>query len=148
MVRVYLDPTAVFVRIGQGEDPVLAPDASAALNDLADTGHEAVLINPNLADLPPELEDLLGADDVDPNVSGWIITGDRHRCEQRYPQLRTVQANPRTREPRRMMRRGSNECRSTRVGRVPLHDECYLMSWTPTASELPTGPSPTGPVVM
>ena len=90
MVRVYLDPTAVFVRIGQGEDPVLAPDASAALNDLADTGHEAVLINPNLADLPPELEDLLGADDVDPNVSGWIITGDRHRCEQRYPQLRTV----------------------------------------------------------
>ena len=90
VVRVYLDPSAVFVRIGDGEEPVLAPDAPAALHDLADTGLEAVLINPDVAQLPPALERLAGADDVDPTVTGWIITGDRHRCEQRYPQLRIV----------------------------------------------------------
>src|SRR5438874_4854618 len=45
MVRVYLDPSAVFVRYGDGEEAALAPDAPAAIQDLADTGHQAILLS-------------------------------------------------------------------------------------------------------
>jgi hypothetical protein len=90
MVRVYLDPSAVFVRLGNGEAPALAPDAAAALRDLAEMGNEAILIEPGIQDLPEALQHLAIAPEPEAGAPAWIITGDRRRCEQRRPWLRTV----------------------------------------------------------
>jgi hypothetical protein len=90
LVRVYLDPSAVFVRFGDGEENALAPDAPAAVRDLADTGHEAVLLADGELSLPEALGGIGRAADPEPGLRAWMITGDRRRCRERSPWLRTV----------------------------------------------------------
>jgi hypothetical protein len=94
MARVYLDPSAVFVRLDEGRPPALAPDAPAAIQDLVDTGHEAILISEGIPTSPGAIPEALGslaiAGGPEPDVNAWMITGDRRRCRQRRPWLRTV----------------------------------------------------------
>jgi hypothetical protein len=90
MARIYLDPSALFVRWGGGEPAVLAPDILPALRDLAETGNEAVLIAELGQTLPEQLRALPRVSAPEPGPGAWMITGDRHRCGLRRPGLRTV----------------------------------------------------------
>lgn len=90
MARIYLDPSALFVRWGGGQPEVLAPDVVAAMRDLADTGHDAVLIAEGSQSVPQELAELPRLAAPEPGHDAWLITGDRRRCGLRRPGLRTV----------------------------------------------------------
>ena len=90
MARIYLDPSALFVRWGAGAPEVLAPDVLAALRDLEDTGNDAVLIAEGGMTVPHELAELPRVAAPEPGPGAWMITGDRRRCGLRRPGLRTV----------------------------------------------------------
>jgi hypothetical protein len=90
MARIYLDPSALFVRWGDGEPQVLAPDILPALRDLAETGNEAVLIAEAGMPVLESLRDLPRVATPEPGRGAWMITGDRRRCGLRGPGLRTV----------------------------------------------------------
>ncbi|HYU48915.1 MAG TPA: hypothetical protein VEO91_03165 [Candidatus Limnocylindria bacterium] len=90
MARIYLDPSALFIRWGGGQPQVLAPDIVPALRDLTETGNEAVLIAEHGLPLPEQLRDLPRVSAPEPGPAAWMITGDRRRCGLRRPGLRTV----------------------------------------------------------
>jgi hypothetical protein len=90
MPRIYLDPSALFVRWGGAEPEALAPDILPALRDLAETGNEAVLIAESGQPLPRELHALPRVSAPEAGPGAWMITGDRRRCGLRGPGLRTV----------------------------------------------------------
>jgi hypothetical protein len=90
MARIYLDPSALFVRWGSGERQALAPDVLAALRDLTDTGNDAVLIAEPGLSVPSQIAELPRMTAPEPGPGAWLITGDRNRCTLRRPGLRTV----------------------------------------------------------
>ena len=90
MARVYLDPSAIFVRWGTGQRPAMDPNALSAIRDLQETGHEAVLVVDQTFPVPIEFADLPRATEPEVGPGAWMITGDRRRCGMRRPGLRTV----------------------------------------------------------
>jgi hypothetical protein len=90
MARIYLDPSALFVRWGEGVREALAPDVLPALRDIEDTGNDAVLIADGGMSVPHELAQLPRVAAPEPGPGAWMITGDRRRCGLRRPGLRTV----------------------------------------------------------
>jgi hypothetical protein len=90
MARVYLDPSAIFVRWGNGQRPAMDPNALAAVRDLQETGHEAVLVVDRGFPVPVEFADLQRVEEPELGPGAWMITGDRRRCGIRRPGLRTV----------------------------------------------------------
>jgi hypothetical protein len=96
--RVYLDPGVLLARPDAAEvaDPPLASDAADALQTLADTGHELVLLASQHVHLPDDFPDIPVAARIDEGpATAWYLTSDPELCGRRQPGLRTVLVGPR-----------------------------------------------------
>ena len=97
MSRVYLDPGVLLARPDAAEaaDPPLASDAADALQTLADTGHELVLLGSQQVHLPDGFPKIGAAAHIDPeSATSWYLTSDPELCGRRQPGLRTVLVGP------------------------------------------------------
>src|SRR3954451_14614313 len=97
MTRVYMEPGVLLVQ--SGADPAhgsrVAPDAAEALSNLADTGHELVLVTNDRVTLPDGFPDIRKSPPIDPGPStSWLLTTDPDLCGRRLPGLKTVLVGP------------------------------------------------------
>jgi hypothetical protein len=97
VTRVYLDPGVIFVRsgaAGTGHDAVSA-SAADALRNLAETGHELILVTSTPITLPDGFPAIRQASRIDPGPSAsWFLTTDPEACGERRAGLRTMLIGP------------------------------------------------------
>ncbi|MDQ2966474.1 MAG: hypothetical protein M3R57_11565 [Chloroflexota bacterium] len=96
MSRVYLEPGVIRAR--PGDDPIdassVASDAGEALQTLADTGHDLVLVTSRAVSLPagfPKMRDMLAPD---AERDAWFLTTDPEHCGNRWAGVRSILVGP------------------------------------------------------
>lgn len=97
MTRVYLDPGVILVRSGARPNgpAAVSPDAADALHNLAETGHELVLLTNSPVALPDGFPGVRQSSRIDPGPSAsWYLTADPESCGERRPGLRTMLVGP------------------------------------------------------
>jgi hypothetical protein len=97
VTRVYLDPGVIFVRSGAGQvgRGTLSPDAAESLQNLADTGHDVILLTSSPISLPKGFPRLRQSSRMDPGPSAsWYLTADPESCGERRAGLRTMLVGP------------------------------------------------------
>jgi hypothetical protein len=97
VTRVYLDPAVLNVRTGTGRDAAsgVSSEAAEALENLAETGHELILLTTAPVALPDGFPRLRQAARIDPEPSSsWYLTTDPESCGHRRPGLRTMLVGP------------------------------------------------------
>jgi hypothetical protein len=97
VTRVYLEPGVLLVPSGadQALSSRVAPDAAEALSNLAETGHELVLVTNDRVALPDGFPDIRESPRIDPApATSWFLTTDPDLCGRRLPGLRTVLVGP------------------------------------------------------
>ncbi len=96
LARVYLDPDVVLSLPGSGavDGSTLASGARAALETLAETGHDLVFVTDRSIDLPPGFPAVSQSDRVDSSGRGWFLTIDPERCGPRRAGLQSILVGP------------------------------------------------------
>jgi hypothetical protein len=89
VTRVYIDPPVIFA------GAAVSSDAAEALGNLADTGHELILLTNAPVPLPDGFPHLRQTSRIDPApATSWYLTTDPESCGQRRPGLRTMLVGP------------------------------------------------------
>jgi hypothetical protein len=94
---VYLDPGVLLVRSGTAGalDSRVAADAAEPLHNLAETGHELILVTTARIPLPDGFPEIREAPRIDPAAAtSWFLTTDPEVCGRRRAGLRTVLVGP------------------------------------------------------
>lgn len=97
MTRVYIDPGVLFVRSGAGHvvSTTVSSEAADALHNLAETGHELILVTNSPVALPDGFPQIRQSSRIDPAPStAWYLTADPELCGYRRPGLRTMLVGP------------------------------------------------------
>jgi hypothetical protein len=97
VTRVYLDPGVIFVRSGASQmgHETLSPDAAEALRNLAETGHDVILLTSSPVSLPDGFPNVRQSSRIDPGPSAsWYLTADPESCGERRAGLRTMLVGP------------------------------------------------------
>jgi hypothetical protein len=97
VTRVYLDPGVIFVRSGAGQDDhgAVSPDAAEALENLASTGHDVILLTDAPVALPDGFPPILQAPRMEPgSAASWFLTANPEACGERRAGLRTMLVGP------------------------------------------------------
>ena len=97
MTPVYIDPEVLFVQsgIGRAVASAASSDAAEALENLAETGHELILLSNAPIALPDGFPRLRHASQIDPEPgTSWYLTADPESCGQRRPGLHTMLVGP------------------------------------------------------
>jgi hypothetical protein len=97
VTRVYLDPAVLFVRTGPGQfvPSGVSSDAAEALANLAETGHELILLTNAPVTLPDGFPQLRQASRIDPApATSWYLTTDPESCGHRRAGLHTMLVGP------------------------------------------------------
>jgi hypothetical protein len=99
VTRVYFDPSVLFVQSGTGRiDPSsgsVSSDAAEALGNLAETGHELILLTNAPVALPDGFPNIRQSSRIDPApATSWYLTADPESCGNRRPGLRTMLVGP------------------------------------------------------
>lgn len=95
--RVYLDPGVLLVRSGAGgpSPSQVAADAAEPLNNLAEAGHELILVTTARIPLPDGFPVIRESPRIDPAPStSWFLTTDPEVCGRSRPGLRTILVGP------------------------------------------------------
>jgi hypothetical protein len=95
--RVYLDPGVLLVPSGADTTAGsrVAADAAEALSNLAETGHELVLVTSERVTLPDGFPEIRKSPRIDPApATSWFLTTDPDLCGRRQAGLRTVLVGP------------------------------------------------------
>jgi hypothetical protein len=91
VTRVYIDPPVLFRSAGAA----VSSDAAEALGNLAETGHELILLTKAPVALPDGFPHLRQSPRIDPAAAtSWYLTTDPESCGQRQPGLRTMLVGP------------------------------------------------------
>ena len=91
VTRVYIDPPVLFASAGAA----VSSDAAEALANLAETGHELILLTSAPVALPEGFPPLRQTSRIDPApATSWYLTADPESCGQRRPGLRTMLVGP------------------------------------------------------
>jgi hypothetical protein len=93
---VYLDPDVVLNQPGTGpiDASAMASDAREALQTLAETGHQLVLVTDRPTRLPPDFPAVSTAARVAPTGRGWFLTTDPERCGPRRTGMLSILVGP------------------------------------------------------
>jgi hypothetical protein len=94
---VYIDPAVLFVRTGTGQivPSGVSSNAAEALENLAETGHEVILLTTTPVALPDGFPDLRQASRIEPTAAtSWYLVSDPELCGHRRPGLRTMLVGP------------------------------------------------------
>jgi hypothetical protein len=91
VTRVYIDPPVLFASAGAA----VSSDAAEALGNLAETGHELILLTNAPVALPDGFPHVRQSSRIDPApATSWYLTTDPESCGQRQPGLRTMLVGP------------------------------------------------------
>jgi hypothetical protein len=89
VTRVYIEPQVLFA------GAAVSSDAAEALENLADTGHELILLTNAPVALPDGFPHVRQTSRIDPApATSWYLTTDPESCGQRRPGLRTMLVGP------------------------------------------------------
>jgi hypothetical protein len=97
VTRVYLDPGVIFVRSGASQvgHATLSPDAAEAVQNLAETGHDVILLTSSPVSLPDSFPSIRQSSRIDPGpAASWYLTADPESCGERRAGLRTMLVGP------------------------------------------------------
>jgi hypothetical protein len=97
VTRIYLDPEVIFVRTGAGQTAhgAVSPGAADALQNLAETGHDLILLTDTPVALPDGFPRIRQSSRIDPAPStSWFLTADPESCGDRRAGLRTMLVGP------------------------------------------------------
>ena len=93
---VYIDPEVILSQYGNGriDEASLASDAREALETLAETGHELVLVTDLPVSLPTDFPPLAAAPGLATSGAGWFLTTDPERCGPRRADFHSILVGP------------------------------------------------------
>jgi hypothetical protein len=93
---VYIDPEVVLSQHGNGriDEASLASDARLALETLAETGHDLVLVTDLPVSLPVDFPQLASSPELATSGAGWFLTTDPERCGPRRADFHSILVGP------------------------------------------------------
>jgi hypothetical protein len=96
MNRIYFEPGVLVARPDvEFTEAAITPDAGESLRNLAETGHELVMVSGRPMDLPGDFPPMHAVPHIDDASDGsWFLTTDPELCGPRQANLRTVLVGP------------------------------------------------------